>query len=91
MTASGSPVIHVETHLASVCRGGRAVVIRTDDDMKQSVTLLRRAQEGEIAVSRSARGRAASLSLRGPVASHGERAGAGALPERLRMDALRRN
>jgi hypothetical protein len=30
MTESGTPVIHVDTHLASVCRGGMAVVIRTD-------------------------------------------------------------
>jgi hypothetical protein len=28
MAASGTPVIHVETHLASVCQGRMAVVIR---------------------------------------------------------------
>jgi hypothetical protein len=59
--------------------------------MKQLVTLMRKAQECEIAVSRSTARRAASLSLRGPVASRGGRAGAGALSDRLRMDALRRN
>ena len=28
--ASGTPVLYVDTHRASVCRGGMAVVIRTD-------------------------------------------------------------
>jgi hypothetical protein len=59
--------------------------------MKQPDTLMRRAQESEIAVSRSTTRRAASLGLRGPVASRGGRARAGALSERLRMDAVRRN
>jgi hypothetical protein len=37
MTASGTPVIHVETHLASVCQGGMAVVIRTDSAISGAI------------------------------------------------------
>jgi len=66
----------------SVLRRGEHRDVRpfgTDDDMKQSVTLLRRAQEGEIAVSRSAARRAAHSASGTNWPSHGGRAGAGAL------------